>query len=288
MSVQKVVNNKLALGVPGSFYDTTPRRVHPYSVQPNPVAAVAATGEVTLAANPTANDTVTIANKTYKFVSALSAANDVKIGTAAADTIANLVAAVNGATGAGSTYGTGTTANVYVTAAAGSGKVTLTAKTAGASGNALALSASFTSGSNGVVAFANGADAGAAVVIGRAFTVSSSDNKVVIPGGTGVFAGILVDPKAYPHFGTAGSPLAPTLQLPAGVIGGICSFGHILVTVKAAVYVGYKAQYNNTTGEISGVAANASADSGCTLIPHSEFIFQDAGAGETAILKLGD
>ena len=166
--------------------------------------------------------------------------------------------------------------------------MSLTAKTAGASGNALALSASFTSGSNTVVAFSNGADAGAAVVIGRAFTVSPSDNKVVIPGGTGVFAGILVDPKAYPHFGTAGSPLAPTLQLPAGVIGGICSFGHILVTVKSAVSVGYQAEYNNTTGEISGVAADASADSGYTLIPHSEFIFQDAGAGETAILKLGD
>lgn len=38
MSVQKVVNNQLALGIPGSFYDTTPRRVHPYIVEANSTA----------------------------------------------------------------------------------------------------------------------------------------------------------------------------------------------------------------------------------------------------------
>ena len=288
MSVQKVVNNKLALGVPGSFYDDSPRRVHPYSVQPNPTTAVAATGEVTVGANPSANDTVTIANKTYKFVSALSAANDVLIGTDAAATIANLVAAINGASGAGTTYGTGTTANDYVSAAAGSGKVTLTAKIAGASGNAIALSASFTSGSNTVVAFSGGADAGASVVIGRAFTVSASDSKKAIVGGTGVFAGVLVNPKAYAHFGVAGNPLGATLGLPAGAIGDLATMGHILVIVAGDVSVGYQAQYNQTTGEISGVSKGSSASAGCTLIPNSQFVFQAAGSGEVAILELAD
>lgn len=288
MSVQKVVNNKLAQGVPGSFYDDSPRRVHPYSVQPNPATAVAATGEVTLGANPSNNDAVTIANKNYKFVSALSTANDVLIGTNVAATIANLVAAINGAAGAGTTYGTGTTANDYVSAAAGSGKVSLTAKIAGASGNAIALSGTFTSGSNTVVPFAGGADAGASVVIARAFTVSASDPKKAIVGGTGVFAGILVDPKAYPHFGVAGDPLGATLSLPAGIIGDLATMGHILVPVAADVSVGYQAQYNQTTGEISGVSKGSSASAGCSLIPNSQFVFQPAEAGEIAILELAD
>ena len=120
--------------------------------------AAAATGVVTIAVNPTANDTVTIADKTYKFVSALSAANDVKIGTTAADTIDNLEAAVNAGTGSGTAYGTGTTANSYVKAEAGSGKVDLTVRTAGSLGNGLTLTASFTSSSNSVTGFSGGAD----------------------------------------------------------------------------------------------------------------------------------
>lgn len=287
MSVQTVVNNKLAQGIPGSFYDDTPRRVHPYSVQPNPATAVAATGEVTLGAAPTANDTVTIADKTYKFVASPASANDVKIGTGT-EYIANLVAAINGASGAGTTYGTGTTANAYVSATAGSGKVTLTAKSAGASGNAIALSASFTSDSNEVVAFSGGADAGASVVIGRAFTVSNSNAKQAIVGGTGAFAGVLVNPKAYAHFGVAGNPLGATLGLPAGTIGDLATMGHIFVVVAGDVSIGYQAQYNQTTGEISGVSSGSSASAGCTLIPNSKFVFQNATSGKVAILELAD
>lgn len=125
---------------------------------PTPSTAAKAEGTITLGANPTANDTVTIADKTYKFVSALSTANDIKIGSDVAGTVANIVAAVNGAAGSGTTYGTGTEANAYVTATAGTGKVDLEVKTAGAIGNGLALSASFTSGSNSVSGFSGGSD----------------------------------------------------------------------------------------------------------------------------------
>lgn len=287
MSVQTIVNNKLAQGVPGSFYDDSPRRVHPYSVQPNPTTAVAATGEVTLGAAPTANDTVTIADKTYKFVSSPANAYEVKIGSST-EYIANLVAAVNGAAGAGTTYGTGTAANAYVSAAAGTGKVVLTAKSAGAASNAIALSCSFTSASNDVVAFAGGSDAGAGVVIGRAFTVSASDPKQAIVGGTGVFAGVLVDPKAYAHFGVAGNPLGATLGLPAGTIGDLATMGHILVIVAGDISIGYQAQYNQLTGEISGVSSGSSASAGCSLIPNSKFVYQAAAAGKVAVLELAD
>jgi hypothetical protein len=57
-----------------------------------------------LATNPTANDIVTIGGVTFKFVASPSAAGDVKIGADAATSLANLVSAINGATGAGTTY----------------------------------------------------------------------------------------------------------------------------------------------------------------------------------------
>ena len=71
-----------------------------------------------------AGDTVTVGTQTYTFVNAInanSAANSVLVGAgtgAASETasLSNLAAAVNGATGAGSIYGLGTTANASATA----------------------------------------------------------------------------------------------------------------------------------------------------------------------------
>lgn len=98
---------------------------------------------------PTADDTVTIGAKTYKFVaSPTTTANEVKIGTggtAVADTLANLKAAVNLGAGSGTLYGSATTLNATV----GAGALTATtlqlyAKTGGTAGNSLALTESGT------------------------------------------------------------------------------------------------------------------------------------------------
>jgi flagellin len=72
-----------------------------------------------------AGDTVTVGATTYRFVTAINAnslANDVLVGAgvgAVSETgsLTNLAAAVNGATGAGVTYGLGTTANASASAA---------------------------------------------------------------------------------------------------------------------------------------------------------------------------
>jgi hypothetical protein len=67
------------------------------------------------------------------------AADTVLVGASASDTIDNLIAAINGAAGEGSTYGTGTAVHADVAAAAGAGDtMTITAKTRGAAGNAIA------------------------------------------------------------------------------------------------------------------------------------------------------
>lgn len=106
-------------------------------------AAVAASGTITIAAgNVSGDDGIAIGDTTYVFKAALTdpaAANEVLIGLTNATATANLVAAINGAAGVGTTYSTGTLANTSVTAAAAAGVITVTAKTAGAAGNAIVL-----------------------------------------------------------------------------------------------------------------------------------------------------
>lgn len=59
---------------------------------------------LTMDTNPTANDTVTIAGVTFKFVATPTDAGDVDIGSDVATSRANLKAAVEGSSGAGTTY----------------------------------------------------------------------------------------------------------------------------------------------------------------------------------------
>lgn len=102
---------------------------------------------LTAAGQPSANDTVSIGTagkeKVYKFVAALTApavANEVVISAVnASGSLDNLIAAINGAAGAGTTYGTGTVAHTEVDAVAGDGDtVTITAKAYGVAGNLIA------------------------------------------------------------------------------------------------------------------------------------------------------
>lgn len=79
--------------------------------------------------NAANNDTVTIADKTYTFKTALSqtpTAYEVLIGAADADDAANLVAAINGTAGAGTIYGAGTLPHPSVYASANGAVVTIT------------------------------------------------------------------------------------------------------------------------------------------------------------------
>jgi len=98
-----------------------------------------AVSTLTLSANATDGNSVTIGTTKYTFRETLGAAYDVLIGASASDTIDNLIAAINGAAGEGSTYGTGTVAHADVTAAAGDGDtMDITANVPGTAGNSIA------------------------------------------------------------------------------------------------------------------------------------------------------
>lgn len=107
--------------------------------------------------------------------------------------------------------------------------------------------------------------AGTPNVIGYAYTVSAGanpDTSLGSPlagnaavGGTGVFAGILVNPKVYPLRGTvAGGPLAASLVLPDYSIGELLTMGEIFVSLPGPANVGDLITYDPLTGALNSIA----------------------------------
>lgn len=70
-----------------------------------------ALGLLSFTGQPTIGEQVVIGTQTYSFRSTLGPANDVLIGTSISETVFNLIAAISGADGEGSIYGTGTVAH---------------------------------------------------------------------------------------------------------------------------------------------------------------------------------
>jgi hypothetical protein len=100
-------------------------------------------------------------------------------------------------------------------------------------------------------------------------------------GGTGVFAGILVNGKEL----VRSNGLEAGLTVADNSVGSICSMGHVWVKTVNAVQVGYLACYNTTTGDITGIASG-SAPSGYELIPNAKFVAVNAEANGLAVLEL--
>lgn len=207
---------------------------------------VKATGTLTATKQPSANDTVSIgtagSEKVYKFVAALTVpavANEVVIsGVNASGTLDNLIAAINGTAGDGTTYGTGTKKHTEVVAVDGDGDtITVTAKAYGTAGNAITSTCpvgtavafgatALAGGVNPAVdydVFANGSAANAAVNLTAAIMASGTNETdywgIVTPTGahatcasTSIGSGI-IQVQALTA-GTAGNliPIAETLS----------------------------------------------------------------------------
>lgn len=116
-----------------------------------------------------------------------------------------------------------------------------------------------------------------------AFTHTDTDGQAQI-GGTGAFAGVLVNPKMY----VAQTDLNPTLELPHGSQGGLCTMGHINIISGTAFAPGYVAAFNQDTGAINAYeTASDIPESGYTQIEGAKFIEVSGQANELAILQLG-
>jgi len=91
------------------------------------------------------------------------------------------------------------------------------------------------------------------VVGATAFTLTSQG--VAAAGGSGVFAGILADPKAYASYGTAaGGSLAPIMVLADYVQGNFVTMGTMWAYLQNQPNIGDLLVYDNTTGALSSIA----------------------------------
>lgn len=100
-------------------------------------------------------------------------------------------------------------------------------------------------------------------VFGRAFTVLSEGvAQAGNPGGSNIFAGILVNPKAAPLFGTSSGALFPSLTLPNYSPAELLREGSIVVALAAAAAIGDVVIYDNTTGILATIAPGVALPSG--------------------------
>lgn len=109
--------------------------------------------------------------------------------------------------------------------------------------------------------------AGQAQVIGYAYTVNNGGNPnppancpvagTAKVGGTGPFAGILVNSKEYANFGAGNNALAANFALPDNSIGTLANMGIFWVTLSNSALVGDRVYFNNTTGALTAVAPNS-------------------------------
>lgn len=135
-------------------------------------------------------------------------------------------------------------------------------------------------------------------VIGRAFTVvddatgsfdTSADPQPleVAAGGTGVFAGILANPKVYSNLGVAGNTLGSTLTLPNGVMAELVQeTAGIIIQVPAACAIGDWVWFAQATGALQTTAPNASAPAGTTRVPNGRITRFESAAAGLAVMEM--
>jgi hypothetical protein len=125
-------------------------------------------------------------------------------------------------------------------------------------------------------------------VFGRAFTVVAGENGIAQAGGTGVFAGFLINPKAHASYGTsAGGPLAPTLTLANEVVADILNMGTLFVTLPAAASVGDLVIFDQDTGELETISPGDDLPDGFGFA-HAVVDYYNVTAAGIAVITVTD
>lgn len=127
-------------------------------------------------------------------------------------------------------------------------------------------------------------------VFGSAFTVKSGADGlpgsvlVAEAGGTGVFGGILVNPKTRASYGTAaGGPLAPSVTLPNDVVAELCVNAPGVIVSLGAANVGDQVEFVQADGTLNAIAPGASATAGSTIIAGARVERYDVTTGYAVV-----
>jgi hypothetical protein len=173
--------------------------------------ATTATGSVTLAANPAANDTVTINGKAVTFVAGGGTGFQVNIGAANTDTAANLAALI-----------TANPAIFNCTAAVAGNVVNLTADRVGPTGNYITLAMSSAGNSVSGSTFSGGVDGAEKTV--SAVAVAGSTATLTVNNTTNLTGNWKVR-NGLQSVGTFGSVGAATDRMPRTMVVGTVNVG---------------------------------------------------------------
>jgi len=208
--------------------------------------AAAATASVSFSGQPDVGETLTVGAQTYTFTNAAGLTAGNTAGTkdlvlidanSAANTVANLAAAINDSPGAGTLYSTGETANAAVTASTSGNNITFTAITAGANENK--------GGSAAIALAAGGTASGNITVPGAGFT-----------GGTNVVNGTVNMPNDLNTAADAQTTLTYITQAISDVASQRGNIGAEINRLQAASNVESVQVQNLTSAEDSIMAAN--------------------------------
>jgi hypothetical protein len=121
------------------------------------------------------------------------------------------------------------------------------------------------------------------IVVGRAFTIDTSDGKFS-PGGTGAFGGILLD-SGIALRGDSTGTLAPSLTVPAGEVCEFATMGRVIVQLTNAATIESGVYFVNADGTLGA----GTATTGQTQIANAKVkFFTNAAAGLAVISLTGD
>ena len=123
---------------------------------------------------------------------------------------------------------------------------------------------------------------GQAQTFGFAFTENGSGAAIV--GGTGEFAGILIQPKSQSSAGGSGGPTTTTFNLIDNTEGQLMRFGAVYVAAPAAAAIGDQVFFDNTTGAIVTQARKAAFTG---VIAATTFILTVSSITAAALIKIG-
>lgn len=142
-------------------------------------AGVKATGVLTGSGVFTNGETITIGDKVYTMVSALTGEpNEVLIGANLATSLDNLKEAINAGTGEGTVYGTGTQANPNVVATTNTDTAqTVEAYRIGTYGNSIVTTETCANASFGAATLTSGANA--SILITNTYTVPAGSQSIL-------------------------------------------------------------------------------------------------------------
>ena len=127
-------------------------------------------------------------------------------------------------------------------------------------------------------------------IFSRAFSHVAAQDDNVIAGGTGVFAGLLMNPKEHASLGGT-NPLDATLTLPSEIDANFADNGIVYATLSTTANIGDDVHYitliDGTAGTLVAVAPGAAPAANRALIKGAKIVRRNlTTTGQVGVIQL--